>query len=155
MPTTAARVGVFLELTWDRVDLERRQLDLRLDAQGPRKGRAVVPINNTLMAALTAAKEAALSDHVIEWAGALMASIRTGFAAAVARAGLKSVSPHVLRHTAAVRMASAGVPMARISQFMGHSNTVVTERVYARFAPDHLSDAASALEVSNLKLVKK
>lgn len=154
MLTTAGRVGAILELTWDRVDLERGQIDLRLDAIGPRKGRAVVPINATLRAALTVAREAARSDYVVEWAGRPVASIRTGFAAAVADAGLSGITPHVLRHTAAVRMAAAGVPMPRISQFLGHSNTSVTERTYARFAPDHLSDAAAALDIGHLRVVK-
>lgn len=154
MLTTAGRVGALLELTWDRVDLDRGQIDLRLDAVGPRKGRAVVPINATLRAALTVAQEAALSDHVIEWAGSPVKSIRTGFSAAVSNAKLKGVTPHVLRHTAAVRMAVAGVPMARISQYLGHSNTSITERTYARFAPDHLADAAEALEIGHLRVVR-
>jgi len=66
--------------------------------------------------------------------------------AAVDSAGLKKVSPHTLRHTAAVHMAAAGVPMAKISQYLGHSSTAMTERVYARFAPDHLTEAAAVLD---------
>ena len=65
-PTTAARAGVVLELTRDR-DRERGRLNLRAN-EGRGKGRAIVPIHGTLRAALTAAKDAALSDHVIEWA---------------------------------------------------------------------------------------
>nr|WP_239031809.1 tyrosine-type recombinase/integrase [Paroceanicella profunda] len=45
-----------------------------------------------------------------------MRSIRKRSSNAVARAGLKDVSLHVLRHTAAVRMAEAGVPMDEISR---------------------------------------
>jgi integrase len=52
MLATGARVGAILELTWDRVDFERGQINLRTDATGPRKGRAVVPINAGLRAAL-------------------------------------------------------------------------------------------------------
>lgn len=154
MLTTAARLGAALELTWDRVDLDRGQIDLRLDAVGPRKGRAVVPINATLKAALSAAKEAALSEFVIEWAGCPVKSIRKGFDRAVSNAGLADVSPHVLRHTAAVHMAAAGVPMGKISQYLGHSNTAVTERVYARFAPDHMRDAAAVLDFGKLRKVR-
>lgn len=154
MLTTAGRIGALLELSWDRVDLDRGVIDLRLDAIGPRKGRAVVPINATLRAALAAAQDAALSDYVIEWAGKPVKSIRTGFMATVRHAGLEGVSLHTLRHTAAVRMASAGVPMSRISQFLGHSNTSQTEKVYARYAPEHLSDAAAALEIGHLRVVK-
>lgn len=154
MLSTAARVGAVLGLTWDRVDLDRNQIDLRLDAEGPRKGRAVVPITTTLRAALSSAAEVALSDHVIEWAGGPVKSIRTGFAKTAKNAGLSSVTPHVLRHTAGVKMAVAGIPMQKISQFMGHSNTTITERVYARFAPDHLSDAAAALDFGPLRVVR-
>ena len=57
------------------------------------------------------------------------------------------VTPHALRHTAAVWMAEAGVPMPRIAAFLGHSNSRITEERYARFAPDHLREAAEALEI--------
>ena len=154
MLATAGRIGAILELTWDRVDLERGQIDLRLDAAGPRKGRAVVPITPTLRAALLAAKDAALSDYVVEWAGDQVKSIRRGFDRAVASAGLADVSPHVLRHTAAVHLAKAGIPMTKISQYLGHSNTAVTERVYARFAPDHMQDAAAVLDFGKLRKVR-
>jgi integrase len=154
MLTTAGRVGAILDLTWDRVDLERRQINLRVDAEGPRKGRAVVPINDSLRAALTTAREAALSDHVVEWAGDRVASIRKGFERAARNAKLNDVSPHVLRHTAAVHMAAGGVPMSQIAQYLGHSSTAVTERTYARYAPDHLRQAAEILDFGKLKVVK-
>jgi integrase len=155
MLATACRVGALTELTWDRVDLERGQIDLRVDAVGPRKGRAVVPIDPGVIASLSVARSSAISDYVIEWAGGPVKRIKTGFARAVKDAGLKGVSPHVLRHTAGVHMAAAGVPMSKISQFMGHSNTSITERVYARFAPDHLREAAAVLDFSRrLRVVK-
>ena len=56
MLSTAGRVGAVLELTWDRVDFAGGRIDLRVETEGPRKGRAVVPINPTLRAALTTAK---------------------------------------------------------------------------------------------------
>lgn len=155
MLATAGRVGAVLDLTWDRVDFEREQIDLRIDSTGPRKGRAVVPMNTDLRASLSHAKRVALSDYVIEWGGSRVASIKTGFYAAVKNAGLKNVSPHVLRHTAAVKMAAGGVPISQISQYLGHTSTYVTERVYARFAPDHLREAAEILNFSTgLRLVK-
>jgi integrase len=36
--------------------------------------------------------------------------------------------------------------MSEISQYLGHSSTSVTERVYARYSPDYLRRAATALE---------
>lgn len=152
---TAGRVTAVLELTWDRVDFERGQIDLRVDAIGPRKGRATVPINPGLRAVLVSAKAFAMTNYVVEWAGKPVASIKTGFARAVKDAGLVGVTPHVLRHTAAVHMAAAGIQMSQISQFLGHTSTAVTERVYARFAPDHLRDAANVLDFgARLRAVK-
>lgn len=155
MLATAARVTAALELTWDRVDFDGGRIDLRVTADGPRKGRAVVPMNEGLRAALSQAEAMKLSDNVIEWAGQPVKSIKTGFRKAVKDAGLKGVTPHVLRHTAGVHMAAAGVSMSRISQYMGHTSTTVTERVYARFAPEHLKDAADALDfTTRLRVVK-
>lgn len=153
MLTTAARVTAALELTWDRVDFARGQVRLSKD-EGHRKGRATVPMNKTLRAALESARMAALSDHVIEWGGKPVKSIKRGFARAVANAGLSDVSPHVLRHTAACRMAEAGTPMSEIAQYMGHSNTATTEKTYARYSPDHLRGAADSLEFTRLKIVR-
>jgi integrase len=154
MLSTAARVGAILELRWERVDFERGQVDLRASDIGPRKGRAIVPMNDGLRAALVRAKAAAMTDYVIEWAGENVRSIKTGFNAAVAAAGLKGVSPHVLRHTAAVHLAAAGVAMERISQYLGHSNTAITARVYARFAPDHLREEAAILDFTKVRQVQ-
>lgn len=146
MLSTAGRIGAILELTWDRVDFEDRWINLRTTDLGPRKGRAVVPMNDGLRAALSVAQRSRVSDYVVEWAGAQVASIKTGFKAACENAGLAGVTPHTLRHTAAVHMAASGSRMERISQYLGHSNTSVTERVYARFAPDHLREEAEILD---------
>ena len=154
MLKTAGRVGTVLDLTWDRVDMDRAQIDLRIDAVGPRKGRAVVPINATLRAALSVAAEAALSDYVVEYAGDRVKSIRTGMDATTTRANLEGVSAHTLRHTAGVHMAAANIPMSLISQYLGHSNTAVTERVYARYAPEHMTEAANVLSFTKARKVQ-
>ena len=103
-------------------------------------------MNTGLEAALLEARKGALSDYVIEWAGGPVNSIRKGFTTAVTAAKLEGVTLHTLRHTGAVHMVAGGVPMRKISQFMGHSNTQITERTYARFAPDHLRDAADIVD---------
>lgn len=151
MLSTAGRVGAILELTWCRVDFEGGWINLRTDAVGPRKGRAIVPMNAGLRAALQTAKAAALSDYVIEWAGGPVKSIKTGFNAAVKAAKLEGVSPHVIRHTCGVVLASNGVPMSKIRDYFGHTHTSVTERVYARFAPDHMREEAEILDFTKIR----
>jgi integrase len=145
---TAGRASALFELTWDRVDFQRRQINLRTTEQARNnKRRSIVPINDTLLAALLEAKEGALTPYVLEWAGHPIRTVKGAFERACARCGWDDVTPHVLRHTAAVWMAEAGVPMAVISQYLGHTSTAVTEKVYARFSPEYLKTAASALEM--------
>lgn len=148
---TAGRVGAVLDLTWDRVDMDRGIINLRLDDARTRKGRAIVPINRGLMAALQTAKAAALSDHVVEWGGGRVHSIRKGFEAAVRRAKLEGVTLHTIRHSAAVAMVSSGIPMTQVAQYLGHSNTAITYSTYGRFAPDHLAEAAEVLDFVKLR----
>lgn len=146
MLTTAGRIGALLELTWDRVDFDRRVIRLATNDIGPRKGRATVPINDTLMAALQDARAAALSAYVVEWGGRPVGSIKTGFAAAIARSGIDHCTQHDLRRTAGRFMAEAGVPIEEIAQYLGHTNPNVTRSTYAQFSPDHLRRASNALE---------
>ena len=150
--TTAGRVGAILDLTWDRVDFERGTINLRLPDGVKRKGRAVVPMNRLSRAALERAYQARLSEHVVEFGSERVRTIRTGFAAAVKRAGIgRKIGPHDLRHTAAVKMLERGVPIEKVSQYLGHSSVAVTFRIYARYLPEHMADAAEVLEFTSLR----
>jgi integrase len=145
--STAGRSEALLGLTWDRVDFDRRRISLKEPGKAVTpKGRAVTPMNETAAKALLDARKGALTTHVIEWAGKPVQSIKKGLGAAGARIGVK-VSPHVLRHSAAVWMAESGVPMAEIAQYLGHSSPATTYRVYARYSPDYLQKAAKSLEL--------
>jgi integrase len=147
---TAGRVAAVLGLRWSQVDFERGQINLRTIETGPRKGRAIVPMNDMLRAALSHARQAAMTEFVIEWAGQPVERIKTGFAAAVRNAGVEC-SPHDLRRTAAVHMVEAGIPMSEVAQFLGHTSTSVTERVYGRYSPTHLRKAANVLDFTGIK----
>jgi len=144
--STAGRKQALLDLTWTRVDFERGQIRLGVVGENGRKGRATVAMTDRVRAELEAAQEAALTPYVIEYAGRKVGNIKKGFAGAAERAGLENVTPHDLRHTAAVWMAEAGVSMSEIAQVLGHSDERVTFRVYARFSPEFLRGAMSALE---------
>jgi len=154
--TTGGRSGALLDLTWDRVDFERGQIDLRNPfLQFPHKGRAVVPMNRTLRAALLVAKEGALTPFVIEWAGQRVRSVKRGLSASAKRAGLEHVSPHTLRRSAARHMVEAGVPISEVAQYLGHTSEKVTYSTYARFSLDYLKRAAAALEYDDLAMAKR
>ena len=142
---TGARTNAILDLTWDRVHFDTGLIELNpRDRVQTSKYRATVPMNKQLRAALEEAKEGAMSDFVIEHGREKVASIKKGFAAACRRAGVKA-TPHMLRHSAAVWMAEAGTPMTQIAKFLGHTDSAITERVYARFTPAFLANAAESL----------
>ena len=152
-PPTAAFASA-LDLKWDRIDFDARTIDLYDPAQARNaKGRALVPMNNSAAAALQEAKAAALSDYVIEWNADRVRSVTNGVSAAADRAELPWCTPHVIRHTAARFMAEAGVPMEQIAQYLGHTNVSTTYRIYARYSPTFLQQAAKAVEVGGLRRV--
>lgn len=144
---TAARPSALLDLTWDRVDFERGTVNLNAPGrQQTAKRRPVVALNDQAVEALRLAYEARQSPYVIERGAKKVANIKKAFQAASERSGVHA-TPYTLRHTAAVWMAEAGVPMAQIAQFMGHDDSATTEKHYARFSPDFLKGAANALRI--------
>ncbi len=151
---TAGRAEAILDLTWDRIDFERAEIDLRDPRRRENnKGRARVPMNGMARAALQDAYRGRTCEHVVSWSGAPVRAVKTAFRAAVRRSGLVDVSPHVLRHTAASWMAEAGVSMAMISQYLGHRRIDTTAKTYARFSPVGMRAAAEAVNLDLRRLV--
>lgn len=145
---TGARIEAALQLTWDRVDFARGMIQLRNPFdKARRKGRATVPMNDALKAYLKAAKGEAMTPFVIEWAGEPVKSIKRGMKSAGAAIKRPDVSPHMLRHSAAVWLAEDGHSMWEVSQFLGHNDIKTTTRVYAKFSPTHLRKLADSLSV--------
>lgn len=145
---TGARIEAALQLTWDRVDFPRGMIQLRNPFdKARRKGRATVPMNAALKESLQQAKSESMSPFVIEWAGAQVKSIKKGLKTAGAEIKRPDVSPHMLRHSAAVWLAEDGHSMWEISQFLGHNDIKTTTRIYAKFSPTHLRKLADSLSV--------
>lgn len=141
---TGARMGAILDLTWERVDLEVGTVDLNpAGREITNKRRTTVKLNERALEALKEAEKAAQTDHVIEYAGSPVASIRKAIRSAAARAGVPC-SPHVFRHTSGVWMANADVPMEKIAQRLG-TTVRIAEKHYARYSPSYQKDAAAAL----------
>lgn len=141
---TAARTGAILEARWSQVDLERRLIDYG-DGHG-NKRRAIVPLNDDVLRTLTALKELACTEYVIEYHGRRVTRIKKGFRAACQRAGIAHATPHAMRHSAATWMAMEDVPMREIARLIGDTEDTV-ERVYAKHSPSYLRRAANALRL--------
>ncbi len=61
-------------------------------------------------------------------------TIRRRYRAALARAGVRRVRFHDLRHTFGTQMAAQGVPMRTLQEWMGHAGIATTE-IYADYRP--------------------
>lgn len=152
---TGARKSAILELTWDRVDFERRLIDFRvrrkkniLDRSG-KKGRAIVEFGGVLELALREAKEVARSEFVIEYAGGKVDDIKKALARAVERAGLqhRQIGAHAIRHSVATWLADESVEMRMIQKMLGHKDIKTTEQVYAKYRRGYLAGAANVIDM--------
>jgi integrase len=76
-------------------------------------------------------------------------NLQRSVALACKKAGLDTVGPHTLRHSAATTMLEAGVPIHIVSRILGHSKINITVDIYG-----HVSDegAANAMQLLNKKL---
>jgi integrase len=64
---------------------------------------------------------------------------------AAAAVGLKGLTPHELRHTAASLAVSAGANVKAVQRMLGHASAAVTLDVYADLFDDDLDSVATAL----------
>ncbi|KKN80620.1 hypothetical protein LCGC14_0327120 [marine sediment metagenome] len=145
---TGARKGAILGLQWPAVDFDTGLLTY-VDPDRPetKKRRATIPMPNVVREELLRARVLAQTTYVIEWNGKPVKDIRQAFARACQQAGLVGVTPHVMRHTCASMLAMKGRPLDEIADFLTISPATVY-RIYRKFKPDYLRDAAAALDES-------
>jgi integrase len=129
-------------LTWDKVDLERELVTVqgKQHANSNQPSRRYVPINSAAASAFVWLHE--WSEGSIYVCPGRQTGADTDrdwdrwFERCVARAGVVKFRYHDLRHTFASRSVMAGIPLATVMKWMGHSSIAMTMR-YAHLAPDY------------------
>lgn len=141
---TAQRGGAIKELKWEHIDFDRNIIWFP-PGRSRLKNRVNTPMQPALAAHLRQAREAALSECVVEWRAGPVASVRKSFAALVKRAGLKDVTFHDLRRTAASLAVQRGASFAEVAALLGDDEAVV-RRHYAMFDPQFLSGILTRID---------
>jgi integrase len=148
--TAGLRQGELVALRWRDVDwgagllrVRRSYTRGRFTAPKSRRSTRAVPIGDRLAGELERhyQRSAFRSDDELVFAqpdsgGPYDASrLRKRFKQAVARADLREVRFHDLRHTFGTLMAAAGAPLRALQEWMGHRDYKTTS-IYADYAPD-------------------
>ena len=143
---TGARKGEQFSLTWEDVDLERREVTFRKTKTG---GDRTVPMSKTCYQLLKTMldKKAEGNDFVFQSTryDAQIKDPKKAFETAVFKADIPDFHWHDLRHSFASRLVMRNVDLYAVSKLMGHSSIAVTQR-YAHLAPKHLVSAIEMLD---------
>ncbi|MGI8745976.1 MAG: tyrosine-type recombinase/integrase [Bryobacteraceae bacterium] len=158
---TGMRSGEILNLTWGQLDFERRVLVVGRAKTSAGTGRQI-PMNADLFSAVTthatwfANRFEAIKPELYLFpfgkptpndATRPTTTMKTSWATIRKRAGL-DCRLHDLRHTAATKMAEAGVPESTMLAIMGHMSRAMLERY------SHIRMAAKRQAVESLSAPK-
>ncbi len=171
---TGLRKGEALALRWDDVDLTEGTLTVRgtlsriegslvVTAPKTRASRRILAPSAGVIAMLQAHRAAQdverehaagawiETGHVFTTASGKPLDPRSAlraFTLAAERAGIRGVSVHTLRHSAATAMLESGVHLKAVSELLGHAGTQVTADVYAHLTTRTARSAMDALGAS-------
>ena len=171
---TGLRRGEVLGLRWSDVDLERRSLTvaqsleqtkegLRFKTPKTKRSRRTIALSPSLVEELQAHRARQAVDRLAlgmgrDPAGLVFTridgdpiqpdSVTKMFARIVARAKIRPLSFHGLRHTHATDLLRAGVHPKITSERLGHSSIAITMDTYSHAIPGLQEDAAQRIDAA-------
>ena len=146
---TGQRSGAVLSLRWKDVDLKGRCIYFSANRKGRQKGVADVAINDDLLNYLLHRVQDE-DELVVSDKGRRPMSLNYRWRQLMTMAGLPhSITPHTIRHSVATNLVSSGVPILRVSKLLGHSSSVITEKVYAKFTPEFTRETVNAIRIGS------
>lgn len=138
------RMRAVLNLTWDRVDLERGLINWQY-GRATNKRRPRQPMPDELKMFLRFLHKYATHGYVLHKNGRQVLSVKNGFKASVDAAKIVHASPHTLKHTAITWMLQNGTDPWSVSGFTGTSVHTIT-KVYGHHAPDYMEEARNSMK---------
>ncbi|MBU0518803.1 tyrosine-type recombinase/integrase [bacterium] len=134
---TGCRRGEAVNLKWEDIDLEQKQLTFR---QSKCDRDRTLPVGLELMQIIMVLDRSKPKPFNYQ-----PKSITRQFKRYLMKAGLRGdLHLHNLRHTAASDLVRQGVHLTKIQKFLGHSSVKVTE-IYTHVLPEDLREVSEAL----------
>ncbi len=131
---TGMRRGEIMALTWDRVDMENRKIELEEEHTKTREKR-YVPISSNLYKVLESIPRPIHTNHVFLYRGYRLKTIRASLRKACEKAGIPygrrtkdGITFHDLRHTFNTNMRKAGSHDTITMAVTGHSTREMFDR---------------------------
>lgn len=122
--------------TWRRVEFSARgKSDLSTRRSVPMADRVLAELDAWSKRSLYTAEDDLVFAHPQLGTPLDGGKVTSKFQDACRAAGVQVVRFHDLRHTFATRLASAGVPLRAIQEFLGHADAKTTQ-IYAHYAPN-------------------
>jgi integrase len=142
---TGCRLGEIMTLKWEYVDFAGKALRL----PDSKTGAKVVHLGQPAVEVLQKIERVEKNPWVIVGTkpGARLSDLQPFWQRVRARAGLKDVRIHDLRHTFASTAVAAGQGLPMIGKLLGHTQVQTTAR-YAHLAADPVKDAAERVASS-------
>jgi len=141
---TGMRRGEILNLTWGDINMKQRFINVR---ESKNNEIRTIPINDMLYKSLQEIGPQMPLQYVFtNDNGKPLSTIKTGFRAALKRAGITDFRFHDLRHTFASLLVMAGADIRTIQELLGHKDIKMTMR-YSHLSTAHLRDTVNKLNV--------
>jgi integrase len=137
---TGCRLNEIMKLRWEHVDLS----DAVLRLPDSKTGAKVVHLGQAAVEVLAAIERQPFNPHVIVGTlpGQRLSDLQPFWRRVRARAGIKDVRIHDMRHTFASVAVASGQGLPMIGKLLGHSQVQTTAR-YAHLAGDAVRQAAN------------
>lgn len=148
-PHRAAHIAYLVATAARDIEAQRARVDdidfaaglVRLHGSKTERADRTIPITHHAGALLRWALEQ-LGDELRSRGGLLFrpwGDLRNNLRRACKRLGIAPCSPNDLRRTCGVWLRASGVPLDQIAAYMGHADSRMVERVYARLQPEQLA----------------
>ncbi len=150
---TGLRRGELQGLRWQDINFDNKSLTVRhswcsvkhalLSPKGNKT--RTIPLSDDVVTLLSKRRETEGLVFKVHDTAFQPVTLGKHMALACERAGLRKVTPHVLRHSYASQLAMKGVPIVVIQQLLGHTDIKITMR-YAHLSQARLNDVVEHLQ---------